>query len=475
MISNARIIPFVYQAQGTKFLISRPAAALFDEQGLGKSKQLIDAVAQEVTAGTLDGALIVCPNTLKSNWAKEIGRYSALPYAIFGSGKTARRVAFSKLRATFYIVNYEAVVRDIVSLRSLLRFKRLALVLDESHRIKTPNARVTRAVHRLSSYAAKRVIMTGTPVANKPEDLWSQLFFLDGGATLGTSFEEFRHRYCSSSGGYIRIEEIRDRLLTLALRRLKVDTLDLPPKHVVPVPVMLQGRQAELYNRMRQDLYLWVQSLSGEQVLTNAENILVRLLRLVQLAANPRLLDSSYQETPAKVLVLDQILGQIMKQSSSQKAIVWTSFLGNIPMLCDRYAQFEPVRFHGEMDNKERDLAIEAFSSNPRVRLFIGNPAAGREGLTLTSANVAIYFDRSFNLVDYLQSQDRIHRLSQTEVCQIYLLIAENTVDESIEFVLAQKHRLARYVQHDSGSINRADLTLARPNVLRALLVPTDG
>ena len=88
---------------------------------------------------------------------------------------------------------------------------------------------------------------------------------------------------------------------------------------------------------------------------------------------------------------------------------------------------------------------------------------------------MAIYFDRSFNLVDYLQSQDRIHRLSQTEVCQIYLLIAENTVDEFIEFVLAQKHRLARYVQHDSDSINRADLTLARPNVLRALLAPING
>jgi SNF2 family DNA or RNA helicase len=474
VISNARIIPLRYQAKGTEFLISRRAVALFDEQGLGKSKQLIDAVAQEVTAGTLEGALIVCPNTLKANWAKEIGRYSGLSCAVFGSGKTARRLAFSKLRATFYIVNYEAVVRDVVSLRSLLRFKRLALVLDESHRIKTPNARVTRAVHRLSSHAAKRVIMTGTPVANKPEDLWSQLFFLDGGATLGTSFGEFRRRYCSSSGGYIGVDELRRGLLPIALRRLKVDTLDLPLKYVIPVPVLLQGRQREIYNRLRQDLYLWVRSLSGEEVLTNAENILVRLLRLVQLAANPKLLDSSYQETPAKVLVLDQLLGQLMGRSSSQKAIVWTSFLDNIAMLCKRYAQFEPVPFHGEMNSKERDLAIGAFLSNPRVRLFIANPAAGREGLTLTSANVAIYFDRSFNLVDYLQSQDRIHRLTQRKVCQIYVLVAKNTVDEFIEFVLAQKHRLARYVQRDSHSINGEDLTLTRPDILRALLAPTD-
>ena len=113
--------------------------------------------------------------------------------------------------------------------------------------------------------------MTGTPVANKPEDLWSQLFFLDGGGALATNFDEFRGRYCSSSGGYINIDELRIRLLPLVLRRLKIDTLDLPPKYVFPVPVLLQGRQAELYNRMRQDLYLWVQSLSGEKVLANAK------------------------------------------------------------------------------------------------------------------------------------------------------------------------------------------------------------
>jgi len=468
---NSNAIPFAYQVEGSNFLRSRPAAALFDEQGLGKSKQLIDAITQEVLAGTLDGALILCPNTLKSNWATEIRRYSPLPCAVFGNSRVGRSLAFSKLTATFYIINYEAVVREVISVRALLKFKRLALVLDESHRIKTPNAKVTRAVHRLSGHAAKRVIMTGTPVANKPEDLWSQLFFLDDGATLGNSFNEFRRRYCSS-GGYLRMDELREELSSISLRRLKIHTVDLPLKQVIPVPVLLEGRQRELYNVLRRDLYLWVESLSGEQVLTNADNVLVRLLRLIQLAANPSLLDASYQETPSKVLVLDNLLEQLMERSPTQKAIVWTSFIGNIAMLCERYAQLNPVPFHGEMDNAERDLAIEAFSNDPGARLFIGNPAAGREGLTLTSANVAIYFDRSFNLVDYLQSQDRIHRLSQTERCRIYLLIAKNTVDEFIDFVLAQKHRFAGYLQRDNVFINPADLKLTRPDFLRALLEP---
>jgi SWI/SNF-related matrix-associated actin-dependent regulator 1 of chromatin subfamily A len=467
-----RVEEFPHQIEGTDFIASRESAALFDEQGLGKTKQLIDAIAREVVAGTLAGALIVCPNTLKSTWGREIERHSILPYAIFGSGKSARRLAFSSLKATFYVINYEAVAREATSLRALLRFKRMALVLDESHRIKTPEAKVTRAVQRLKSEAVKRVIMTGTPVANKPEDLWSQLFFLDDGAALGASFDEFKRTYCTPSGGYVRLKDLRARLDTIALRRLKDRALTLPPKTVIPVTVELQGRQRELYHRMREDLYLWVKSLTGAQVLADAENILVRLLRLAQLASNPALIDASYKETPAKITALDGLLNDVFMRGSAQKVIIWTSFVGNITALAERYARYEPVTFYGEMDAESREQAISAFTEDPRVRLFIGNPAAGREGLTLTSANIAVYLDRTFNLVDYLQSQDRIHRISQTQDCEIYLLIAEQTVDEFIEFALAQKLRVARYLQQDATHLDPRDAALKKPDLLRALLAP---
>jgi SNF2 family DNA or RNA helicase len=467
-----RVKSLPHQVEGTDFIASRPAAALFDEQGLGKTKQLVDAVAREVQAGTLAGALIVCPNTLKSTWVREIERHSNLRYAVFGAGKSARRLAFGSLRAAFYVINYEAVAREMTSLRALLRFKRMALVLDESHRIKTPEAKVTRALHRLKAEAAKRVIMTGTPVANKPEDLWSQLFFLDDGALLGVSFDEFRRTYCTASGGYVRLDDLRDRVASVVLRRLKDEALTLPPKTIIPVTVRLAGRQAELYNRMRQDLYLWVKSMTGEQVLAEAENILVRLVRLAQLASNPRLLDASYRETPAKVAALDRLLEEMFARGPGQKVIVWTSFVGNVRMLAERYKRYGPVTFHGEMEAEDREWSLRAFTTDPAVRLFIGNPAAGREGLTLTSANVAVYLDRTFNLVDYLQSQDRIHRISQTEPCEVYLLVAERTIDEFIEFALAQKLRVARYVQRDAGRLDPQDAALKKPNILRALLSP---
>ena len=248
--------PLPHQQHGTQFLRDREAAALFDEQGLGKSRQLIDTIVQEREAGTLDGALIVCPNTIKSTWCEEIQRYSDLTHAIFGSGRAARRVAFRSLRAAFYVINYEAVAAELPSLRALLRFKRMALVLDESHRIKSPTARVTQAIQSLRRDASRRYIMTGTPVANKPEDLWAQYFFLDDGASLGRTFDDFRERFCTTRGGYTRVDELRNSMSTLSLRRAKENTVSLPPKTFVRVAVQLAGEQLRMYDEMRNGLAL---------------------------------------------------------------------------------------------------------------------------------------------------------------------------------------------------------------------------
>ncbi len=465
--------PLPHQEEGVRFLRGRAAAALFDEQGLGKTKQLIDAVAADVAAGNLGGALVICPNTLKTTWREEIERHSTLRCAIFGAGRSARRDAFRSLRAAFYVINYEAVASELPSLRALLRFKRMALVLDESHRIKTPNARVTRAVLALRAEAAKRYILSGTPVANKPEDIWSQLFFLDDGAALGRTFDEFRRRYCGPGQGYVNVTDLRDRVAAVSLRREKEGTLELPPKTLRRVQVALQGEQHRLYHELRNELAIWVQTLSGEEVLARADHILSRLVRLAQLASNPRLLDAGYRETPAKLAALDELLQQYLGVPS-EKAILWTSFVPHIPQLLHRYARYQPVALHGEMDSKARDAAVAAFRSSPDVRLLVANPAAAREGLTLTSARFAVYLDRTFNLVDYLQSQDRIHRISQDRPCEVVLLVAEQTIDEFIDFSLLQKHRLARYTQHDTETIAPEDLLLQKPDVLQALLSPEE-
>jgi SNF2 family DNA or RNA helicase len=458
-----------HQEDGIEFLRNNQEAALFDEQGLGKSRQLIDAICLDVEAGIIDAALVICPNGLKATWGEEIEKFSTVPYASFGSGKKARRLAFQSLKAVFYIINYEAIASELPSLRALLRYKRIALVLDESHRIKTPTARVTSAVHSLRADAVKRYILTGTPVANKPEDLWSQFFFLDDGASLGQTFDSFKEQFCTGAGGYTDVEQLRQRFDRLSLRREKETAVNLPTKTLIRVPVSLSGRQAQMYEELRSSLELWVRDMSGAEVLARADNILTRLIRLAQLASNPALLDSSYLETPAKFVTLDQLLG-VYLADPRDKVIVWTSFVENIPALKLRLAAYRPVVIHGDVDTEARNRAVFAFKNDPQVRLLIANPAAAREGLTLTQARTAIYLDRTFNLVDFLQSQDRIHRLSQTRACEIILLIAESTIDEFIDFAIEQKHRLARFTQGDTDEITEADLALQKPSILKALV-----
>lgn len=467
--SRVKTMNLGHQIEGTRFLTENPAAALFDEQGLGKTKQVIDAIVAQVGDQSIDAALIVCPNGLKTNWAEEIEKFSNLPYTVFGSGRSERRLAFSSLKANFYIINYEAVAAELASLKALLRFKRIAVVLDESHRIKTPDSRTTRAIHALRGLAVRRYILSGTPVANKPEDLWAQMLFLDDGRALGVSFEDFRAHYGSSASGYRNLEQLRERIAAKSLRRLKTGTIALPEKHFRRIHVALEGIQAKMYETMRNELALWVRTMDGETVLANADAVLARLVRLAQIASNPRLIDASFNEVPSKFIALDCLLSKYLADGN-QKVLVWTSFVDNIDALQHRYAQWRPVCIHGAIGTDERDAAVRSFKTDPATRLLIANPAAAREGLTLTEANVAIYVDRTFNLVDYLQSQDRIHRISQTRSCEVILLLSENTVDEFIDFSLEQKLRLARYSQSDSDAITSDDMLLSKPDALRELI-----
>lgn len=460
-----------HQREGTAFLKSRAAAGLFDEQGLGKTKQLIDAISDSVKGGDLDGAVVICPNHLKTNWVEEVARHAPGTITVMmGAGKTARRRALRNLRGTFYVVNYEAVATETVVLQALLKFRKFALVLDESHRIKAPDARVTQAVLALRQYAARRYILTGTPVANKPEDVWSQVFFLDGGESLGSSFQEFVARYGGGRKGYTNLDQLCQRLDALALRRTKAARLKLPKKSFRRIAVPLTGKQAEMYRRMRNETRLWVKSLTGEQVLQQADDILVRLVRLVQLASNPALLDAGYKQAPAKFVTLDGLVEKYMARSPATKIIIWSSFVENVDLLKQRYSHYGAVAIHGGIPRDRRERAVAKIKIDQATRILVANPSAAREGLTLTQATVAIYVDRGFNLVDYLQSQDRIHRLGQTNPCEIVLLLAPRTIDEYVDFVLEQKGRVAQFVQGDKSEIDPADALFQRPALIAALL-----
>jgi len=456
---SPRTDSFPHQPDAISYVENSTNSALFDEQGLGKTKVVIAALCNNMRNGIIDGVLIVCRKHLVKTWSDEIVRHSHLSSISLLGSRDSRGLEFMGF-AHFYIVNYEAVISEHSRLAMFLGIRKMAVVLDEAHRIKNPRAASTKALLSLRELAAKRVIVTGTPLANKPEDLWAQFCFLDGGELLGRDFAKFRAYYSVDTRGELRPEsrsrlaELRDAVVSHSMRRLKDDVLELPSKRIETHRVTLAGKQAALYYSMRDELFVAVTNMSGEQVIEHADMLLKRLLRLVQLASNPRLLDRSYDEVPAKFRDLDSIVSEVI--SRGEKLIIWTSFVANARELAARYSRHGVALLIGAVPVERRARLAAEFQNDTHCRIVVANPAAAREGLTLTAGNHAIYLDRSFNLVDYLQSQDRIHRISQTRDCTIVKLIGENTIDEYVDEILVRKSSIARFVEGDARDISEA-------------------
>jgi SNF2 family DNA or RNA helicase len=221
----------------------------------------------------------------------------------------------------------------------------------------------------------------------------------------------------------------------------------LPEKCYYEKHVDLGLRQRLLYDTLRTELMIEIEDIEGNTILDDSNDILKKLLRLVQLASNPFLVDKSYNETPAKFIILDSIIEDIIQKG--EKAIIWSSFVDNIRILSKRYKRYLPLLIYGDIPIERRNKSVNLFINDTNHKLLIANPAAAREGLTLTVANNAIYVDRNFNLVDYLQSQDRIHRISQERKCSIIKIIADGTIDVFIDEIISRKHSIASYIQGD--------------------------
>jgi len=453
---NPKTKPFPHQVEAIEYISNRVNIPLFDEQGLGKTKIVIEALCNNMEQGIIDGALIICKKHLIGNWKDEIETHSHLKYIVLRGSTSEKGLKFMGY-SHFYIINYESVIGEVERLKMFLKIRKMAIVLDESHKIKNPNAKTTNAILELKDLAKKRIIITGTPIANKPLDLWAQFYFLDNGNLLGNSFKKFRETYSIDLKGddlprqKDRFNNLREIILSNSIRRLKKDVLELPDKIYIEKYVQLEGQQKKIYDQLKKELYIEVTDIDGGKIIDKSDELLKKLLRLAQIASNPFLIDKAYNETPAKFPLLDTLIENILEQK--EKIIIWSCFVDNIRILYKRYKEFGSLMLYGDIPIEKRNEIVKQFRNNDEFMILIANPAVAREGLTLTSANNAIYLDRNFNLVDYLQSQDRIHRISQTKKCRIYKLIAQNTIDEYIDEIIYKKHKLAEYVQGDIDDI----------------------
>jgi SNF2 family DNA or RNA helicase len=308
--------------------------------------------------------------------------------------------------------------------------------------------------------------------------------FLDGAKALG-DFAEFRSNLDlrndfdrqpdSVTAFETALSGVYDRIRAFTVRETKLTAgIQLPTKEIRSVTVELGGRQADLYRQFRDELSAVVVR-AGRLLRDDAEEMLKRLLRLVQVASNPALVDHAYAGTPSKFPILEQMVGRAV--DAGEKVIVWTSFTENVDWLARELRSFSPARVHGKLSIDARNAALYRLKTDSSCRALIATPASAKEGLTLTVANHAIFYDRSFSLDDYLQAQDRIHRISQTRQCFVTNLIAAGTVDEWVDVLLSAKQLAAQLGQGDISYSDYAEqATYLYGAMLRDILgVSEDG
>lgn len=447
---------FVYQVQAVNATKDLPYAAVFHEQGLGKTKIGIDLALYWLTKSIVDSVLVVTKRGLIQNWVDELRAHTHVIPRLLSQDKRANFLAFNS-PARIYLTHYEVLKSERKRLKLFLKTRRVAVILDEAHKIKNPESDLTEAIFDLAPGFERRVIMTGTPVANRPYDIWAQIFFLDHGDSLGQDFSTFKKTLDLSndlSRNANKVERFEEALSGLFQRIQKFSVretkraadIHLPEKNLRNISADLESRQAEIYHRFQQDLAAIVVK-HGVPEYDDAEDILKRLLRLIQVASNPKLVDDSYHRAPGKFPVLLNLIEEIIDRN--EKAIVWTTFVDNADWLARELRAFNAVKVHGRLSYDERAKSLRTFKLDSECRLLIATPSSAKEGLTLTVANNAIFYDRSFSLDDYLQAQDRIHRISQDKDCTVTNIIATNTVDEWVDTLLAAKHLAAQLGQGD--------------------------
>lgn len=452
-ILDPKTKPLPHQIEAIRHLVQNPFTALFDEQGLGKSKIVIDAICQLINDKIIDSALIVAPLSLLPNWEFEVQKHSFLMPITLKGGKKEKKYKYLT-KSKIYLINYEAVITQLEILRRFCSFKKIATVLDEATRIKNPKTKTALAIFEIAKYSSIRIAITGTPVANNPKDLWSIYYFLDYGKTLGSDFEKFSSQFDEKDKFYEeKLKELRTIVYRTAIRRLKDEVMELPQKTFINCYLDLKPTQGKMYEEYRDELRLEIAKIDGTKIIDEANNIFKKLLRLTQIASNPKLLDKNYQEIPVKYDFIINKIDSILSSNES-KVIIWTSFIMNLFELKKMLKKYNPLLLHGDLEVNDRQKIVQLFQGSSGNRVLIANPAAAKEGLTLTRANYAFYLDRNFSLTDYLQSQDRIHRIGQNKECLIFKIICNNTIDEYIDAVLEMKADVARYIQGDTKNID---------------------
>lgn len=477
--------PFKHQVDGMKFGLHKDRFLLADEQGLGKTKQVIDIAVAKKQTKEYKHCLIICGvNGLKWNWEEEVGKHSNEKAMILGTrvnskGKEVIPSSEEKLvdlenldenSPYFLITNIETLrhyttvetkkgkkktvfpIKDLIS--ALCEKGIIGMVaVDEIHKCKNPNSQQGKAL--LSIKPETRIAITGTPLMNNPMDIFIILKWL---GYEEHSFYQFKKHYCIMGGfggyqivGYKHLPDLQEELDEIMIRRLKKDVLDLPDKIHSTEYLEMNDKQWKIYNQVEEEIREDIDRIKV------SPNPLAQLIRLRQATADTSILSSTINES-AKLKRLDELVQEIVDRG--EKVIVFSNWTSVTNPAYEKLKRFSPAIITGE--TKDRKGEQDRFTNDINCKCIIGSLGAMGTGLTLTAASTVIFLDSPWNRALKDQAEDRAHRIGTKYPVNVITLVCKDTIDERIEEIINKKGKMS-----DILVDNEADFT---PEMLDYLL-----
>jgi superfamily II DNA or RNA helicase len=432
-----RVPLYPYQTRGALFLAYRGRSILGDDMGLGKTAQTLAAVEILARERGVERALVVAPASVKYQWEGEIRKFTGRPVQVIDGPTKARRALYSQ--PTFYrLVNYEVVLRDLDALNA---WQPDLIVLDEAQRIKNWESKISRAVKKLRSRYA--IVLTGTPLENKLEELYSIVQFVDD-RRLGPAFQFLHdHRVIDETGklvGYRNLDRIREKLEPILLRRTRQEVLSqLPARTDSTVFVELSDPQKGPYA----DQQTTLARLLAKKYLTEIDRrrILCCLANLRMLCDSTFLLDKTTNVSPK----LDEF-AELMRELAAEgghKVVVfsqWELMLRKAAEVLDRLG-IGYATLHGGVPGRERRALMERFRDDPLCKVFLSTDAGGT-GLNLQAADTVINLEVPWNPAVLEQRIARVHRLGQHRPVRAIHLVTRGTIEERVLKTLELKRSL---------------------------------
>lgn len=471
---------YPHQIEGIRKGARMKSLLLADDMGLGKSLQALTIFCMDVKMGLSTTAIVVCPVSLRANWADEIEKFTRLPYELLGEepdptrpGKF-RKISTKKREQQLVafllgdgprvlIANYEQIASE--SHRNTLRASRFDIaIFDEAHYMKNHSSK--RTVAALAMPSTRSLLLTGTPMLNNADELWPLLHRID--PVRFSKYWTFVNRFCVRGGwkdrqivGTKNQTELVGILSEVMIRRVKKDVLTLPEPHYIKVKVSLNEVQQALYDEVKEEMVL------GDSYI---ENPLTLFLRLKQICNTPYSIDISFPDESEKLDRMTDIAQELVTQG--EKVVIFTQFRGTLECITRRLRERMPslplFELHGDVPSRERVPTVRQWSATPGPAIISCMTQVAGVGLNMTSASSCIFVDKLFVPGLNQQAVDRLHRIgaSETQAVRVFELIARGTCEDRVEQILRAKSKLFEEIVEGSVGMQALLKQLAEAEAL---------